>query len=225
MIRNREGHVVELNTVAKVDISDDGFVSIGREDGYTFGIRPGELKGFVPQVGDPLVLTTRNFSNVLGIIINGQVIRNQSEAEWRASHAQWLKERRLEKLERYIKEGDALKARVRRLPPALRERMNRFDAESGVEFWIEDAFYEMYAMEGAAALVRAAARAWWRLLDSQPNPRETQQEFVLAWIARWEKLSYKAQMRAVPDFGDGHSGNTADAAIWFAKRVAEGEPV
>lgn len=218
-MKNRDGHKVELHEIERVEIEDDG-AEITYDNGFTFFVSNSELDGFVPVVGDPLVLTTRNFSNVLGIIIDGRVIRRKTEAQFQEEHEQWKKNLRLERLERYLKEGPALKERARRLHPLLAARMERFSREKGEEFWIEDASYEMACLEGADALLR--------------KTEEMEPKSAIKWIEEWWDINsdkhdppydYKKQMELVPDFGEDHSGFTASAAKGMAIAVIEGIPV
>lgn len=221
IVRNRDGHVVKLLTITKVEETEQSY-GITSTDGMTFGVSKIECDGFVPQVDDPLVLTTQNFSMVAGVIINGRVIRNKSQAMLDAEHETWMMKHRLDKLERYIEEGDALKARVEKLHPRLRARMYRFAAENGRDFWIDDAPYEMYALEGANALL------------DKVKELELKGDAAVEWINDWWDINsdkhdppydYKKQMEMVPDFGDGHSGNTAAAAKAIAILVLEGRDV
>jgi hypothetical protein len=219
MIKNREGHVVQLLEITKVDPYEES-VAITTSEGFTFNVGNEELDGFSPHPGDTLVLTTRNFSTILGIIIEGRVIRRKSEAQFQVDHEQWKKNLRLERLEQYLKHGPELKARAEALLPPLRDRMQRFAKESGEEFWIESASYEMYALEGANAL----------LIKTEGMEPES----AIKWIKEWWDINsdrhdppydYKKQMELVPDFGDGHSGNTASAATSIAIAVLEGKSV
>jgi len=219
MITNREGHTVQLLEITKVDPYGE-VVAITSSEGFTFTVDNEELDGFVPQVGDTMVLTTRNFSNILGIIIEGRVIRKTSEAQFQRDHEQWSKNLRLKRLEGYLKYGPALKERAKNLHPALAARMEQFSKEKGEEFWIEDAGYEMACLEGADALLR--------------KTETMESESAIKWINDWWDINsdkhdppydYKKQMEMVPDFGDGHSGFTASAAKGLAIAVLEGRDV
>jgi hypothetical protein len=207
---NREGHDVNLYQIDKVEDYDDSIV-ITHDQGMSLMIDKWELDGFVPQVGDTLVLTTRNLSFVLGIIIEGRVIRRKNEAQFQKEHQQMIDGFRLRRLEDYVKNGDKLKARVERLLPPLRDRMHRFAKENGTEFWIEDAGYEMAALEGANAL----------LVKTEALGTED----AIQWINDWWDLDYKKQLELVPDFGEDHSGFTASSAKGLAIAVLEGKEI
>lgn len=224
MIKNRHGQSVELDNISKVEFSANGSCTIDRETGWgTFILTADELDGFVPQVGDAIVVMTTNMSFVRGVIIENRVLRYHTKAQTEAAHKQMTDGFRLEKLERYVKDGDALKARVKNLHPRLRARMYRFAAEDGEEFWIDSATYEMYALEGANALINKVTELF---------PLHTDTDQRVQWIEDWWNMNtkeggydYKGQMALLPEFGDGHSGNTAGAAYGLALRVLKGEEV
>lgn len=237
-MKNRDGYEVEVAPITEVDFYDDGGCAITRGvPGWgTFGIGADELNGFKPQVGDIVIVYTQGFSSIRGIVIDGRVLRYTTPAQAEADHEQWKKNWRLEKLERYVAEGDDLKARAAALPLPLRERMERFAKEGGVEFWIESADYEMYALEGAAALIRKVHELGF-IHSSHTNfgvaeGENDDIEGAVKWIKDWWDINsekhgydYKRQMELVPDFGDGHSGNTAGAAYALAVRILEGEGI
>lgn len=230
-ITNREGQRLELNVIERVDASESGYsVTMKGSWGFFFGRE--EAGDFVPKEGDWVLISYQGFNHIAGIIIEGRVIRAKTSAQIERERKQVVDGFRLEKLERYISEGDALKARVAQLPLPLRKRMARFAAEGGVEFWIDSAGYEMYALEGAAALLRKVADLGFvHDVDNPKAPRDDI-EGAVNWINEWWSLNsekhdynYKKQMEIVPDFGDGHSGNTAAAAKAMAVWVLEGQTV
>lgn len=220
---SRHGHNVEAATITKIDESDDGY-AIDREPGWgTFWLSKDECNGFVPQVGDAIVVFTRNFSLVVGVIIENHVIRYKTAKQYEQDHKKMVEGFRLRKLEAYVEHGDELKARVEKLPAPLRERMHRFADEDGVEFWVDSAPYEMAVMEGAAALLKKVHEL------SLDRPED-----AISWINDWWDINsdkhnppydYKKQMEIVPDFGEGHSGFTASAAKGMAIAVLEGKEV
>jgi hypothetical protein len=236
LIRNRYDWPVELTTIEKVDAdNEDGGVSIKKADGWSMFIRGDELDGFVPEPGD-WILTEQPVNNIATIIIEGRVIRRKNKRQVEEEHKNFSNNYRLEKLERYVKEGDELKKRVEKLPLPLRLRMARFAAESGEEFWIDSAGYEMYALEGAAALLRKVKELGY--INDVDDPAGSTNTIAvndaIKWIKDWWAINskdhnppydYKKQMEIVPDFGDGHSGNTAGAAYGLAIRILEGHEV
>ena len=228
--KNRDGYNVEVSTIEKVESYEGGGCSITRaEPGWgTFGLSADELDGFEPQVDDVVVVYTRGFSTIRGVVIDGRVLRYITPAQAEAQHEQWSKNLRLEKLERYIEHGDALKERVKKLHPVLQARMARFDAERGQDFWIEDAEYEMAALEGAQALLNKVEELG-LINNALGKFKEGEHEAAVQWIDDWWSLNskegnydYKRQMELVPEFGDGHSGFTAGSAKQFAVALLEG---
>lgn len=238
-MKNRQGQEVEVTTIEKVEWRDNGCEITRAEPGWgTFFVTLGELKGFRPEVGDAIITYMTNASMIQGIIIEGTVIRYRTKEEVAEAHEQWRKNLRLERLERYIKEKDAMQERVAALPKPLRERMERFGEEGGIDFWIEDAGYEMYACAGAAALLRKVERLGFitdvdNIGDSESEePDDT--KAAINWIEGWWGMNsaehdpaydYQGQKELVPDFGDGHSGLTASAAKSMAVAILEGQEV
>lgn len=238
MIRGRNDWPVDLETIERVDDEGDSY-SIKKSDGWNLFIGKDECDGFVPQVGD-WILTERPVNNIATIIIEGRVVRRKSAKVIEAEHKAFSDSFRLKKLERFVAEGDELKARAAALPKALAERMERFAKEGGREFWIDSAGYEMCALEGSAALLRKVKEL--DLIDNIDNINHVSNDAYLdesglpgvaiEWLENWWLLNtktggynYTKQMEMVPDFGDGHSGNTAGAAYALAIRILKGEDI
>ena len=233
-MNNRDGYNVGLHSVEKVELYGDGGAAITYDNGYTFGVGEEELNGFVPQVGDSLVMFTKGFSMVMGVIIENRVVRYKTPAQADKDHKAMVDGFRLEKLERYVKHGDELKARAAALPKPLADRMARFASEEdAVEFWIDSAPYEMACLEGAAALIRKVMELGF--ITDVHDPTDdggADIEGAVEWINDWWNMNekeggydYKGQMALVPDFGDGHSGFTASAAKGLALAVLEGKEI
>ena len=185
-------------------------------------------------IRDSWILTENPVNNIATVIIEGRVLRRKSVKVIEAERKSFSDSYRLRKLEAYVSDGEALKERAANLPKPLAERMERFAQESGVEFWIDSAPYEMFALEGAAALLKKAADEVglaYNGFDFASTSNGKEQE-AIQWIEDWWALNtkehdynYKKQMELVPDFGDGHSGNTAGAACALALAVLRGEEV
>lgn len=235
MTTNRHGHNVEAGTITKIDESESGY-GIDRSVGWgTLFVSKDECNGFVPQVGDAIILFTTQASFVHGVIIENHVIRYKTKKQAEYDRQDMLNEFRLEKLERYIKHGDELKARVEKLHRKFQERMERFvnEADDPVEFWIDSAPYEMICLEGATALLNKTAE----LFPYPPKRSAISGKFAtdedrqavnkqrIDWIEEWWNKRYEEQQALVPDFGDGHSGFTASAGKGMAIAVLKGEPV
>lgn len=232
MIKGREENMtVELMNIVEVDDWDESY-ALKRTDGMSMGVAKSECGDFVPKAGDWMLVKTHGFNTIAGVIIEGRVIRNKSVADMKEDRKRMLDGFRLEKLERYVKHGDALKARAAALPKPLAERMARFAAEDGVEFWIDSAGYEMAVMEGATALLKKVQELGYIADIDDPSDEGNDIEGALVWIEDWWSLNtekhgydYKKQMEIVPDFGDGHSGFTASAAMGYARILLKGEAV
>jgi hypothetical protein len=229
-MKNRHGYTVEVAPIQKVEWYDDGGCAItrGKPGWGTFGLGATELNGFKPEVGDASIVYTQGFSMIRGVVIDGHVLRYETPQQAEEQHEQWKKNLRLERLERYIEHGEDLKNRAYALHPTLASRMRRFDAENGIDFWIEDAPYEMAVMEGAQALLDKVEELGF--IENSHGPIEGNVEGAIAWIDDWWNMNtkeggydYEGQMALVPNFGDGHSGNTAGAAHAFAKAILTGE--
>lgn len=231
-IKNRYGQSTTLDNIDKVNMTDNGYEITGVQGWGTFYITFDELDGFVPQVGDAFVLMTTNFSYIRGIIIEHRVIRYMTDKQVVESRQRMLDGFRLNKLEEYVKNGEALKARAEALPTPLRDRMRRFsEGKDGVEFWIDSAPYEMAVLEGAAALLRKVAAEGF-IFDVNKIRVDDDTEAAINWIEDWWALNtkehnydYKKQMEIVPDFGEGHSGFTASAAKSMAVAILNGEEI
>lgn len=220
MVRNRDGWSVEVKVIDKIEKDNDG-VTVTWNDGFSFFISKSKLRGVDLQTND-VVICYQNHLEIKGLVVDGVTLYYKTKEQSDDEHKQFRDNLRLKRLEEYVKNGQELKARAGRLHPKLAERMQRFSEESGEEFWIESAVYEMYALEGADALIRKVEELY---------PFNLPEERI-AWLDYWWSLNtkkhnynYTKQKQLVPDFGDGHSGNTAGAAYTLARRVVSGEPV
>lgn len=209
-MKNSHGYEVEVSRIKKVEWSDGGCAITREEPAWgTFFLNNIELAGLRPKFGDVVVVYSHG-SFIRGVVLDGNVIRYITPEEAAEQFEQQKKNWRLEKLERFVKEGDSLKQRVKNLHPSLQARMARFESEDGIEFWIDSAHYEMYALEGAQALLNK--------VESLDLAGDDAIEWVNAW---WDK-PWSEQMEEVPDFGEGHSGNTAGAAKGIAVMILSG---
>ena len=213
--KNRDGYTVDYTTVESVEVYESGGCSIKKSDGWSFFLDSEEIRDYTPQVGDSIVMYMQGFNTIAGVTINNHSLRYRTPKQLEREHKAMLDGFRLEKLERYVKYGDDLKARVKNLHPDLQARMNRFAEESGVEFWIDSAPYEMACLEGAQALL---------------NATKDYGDDALALVEYWAGYNtqsggyqYDKQMELVPDFGEGHSGNTYGVAVSMAKMILRGE--
>lgn len=230
MIKGRNGWTVNLSTIEKVAGWEDSW-QITKPDGWSLSIHKDECDGFVPQEGD-WILTEQAVNTIATIIIEGRVIRRKTPTQVEADHKAFCDGNRLRKLEAFVSEGDELRRRINVLPLPLRKRMARFEAEDGVEFLIDSAPYEMYALEGAAALLRKVMDLGYITDVDNPADGDADLDGAVQWIEDWWSLNtaehdydYEKQKKLVPDFGEGHSGWTASAAKGLAVAILKGKEV
>lgn len=219
-MRNSDGYDVENTYIKDVEYSNDWYYITGGS-GWTFGVSKEECKDFVPKMLDELTVFTRNFSEVVGVVVAGRQVRYKTPAMVERERIDWLINYRQEKLDRLRNNWDLWQERVERLHPTLKARIRRFESQgesnnSKFEWWLDDGGYELMALEGANALLNAVDRNgggvewldWWWSLNSEEH-----------------NYDYKKQEELVPEFGEGHSGNTAGAAYSFARAILTGEYV
>lgn len=206
--------------VKKVDFYPEGGFSIEKSDGWSLFVtaKEHEKAGYDPKVGDDIDVTLYGFNHIAGIIIAGLVYRDKSVEDIERERQEWLDAYQREKEERYQKYKDVWQENVLTLHPTLQKRIRRFESEDP-KFWLESGEYEMAIMLGAQALINRAAQYAPDNVDGQ-----------VKWIEWWTSLNteqfkydYKRQMEECPEFGEGHSGNTASAAVWFAINTLTGE--
>lgn len=210
---------MDSGAITKIDPSDNG-MAITYDDGWTLFVSTEELDGFLPVIGDEMVTGPSIGRPIQYIAIAGRIIRNVSDEDQAEKHREMVAGFRRKKVEDFEAHGDEWKATVKTLLPVLRERMERFEAEEGDEFWIDMGEYELYAIKAADVLAR-------HVMSVYPGDEDKQ----LEWIDWWNSLNskkydydYKHQMAILPEFGDGHSGNTHGAAVYYAKRAVRNQP-
>lgn len=222
MIKNADGWTVENTFIDKVSVEDDWYWITGGH-GWTTGVSKEECGNLVPAIGDSLTVYTKGFSEVVGLEIAGHQVRYKTPSQVERERIDWLINYRQEKLDRLRNNWDNWQERVEKLHPVLKKRIRRFESQgesnnSKFEFWLEDGGYELMALEGANALINwatgpgrfghetpeAAVKYWWSLNTAEHD------------------YNYQAQKDLVPEFGEGHSGNTAGAAYSLALGILTG---
>ena len=220
-MKNRDGWQVEVTNIGSLTKDKTGYF-FTKTDGWTIWVSNEECAGFVPQVGDVMVVYTQGFSRVKGIVIDGNVLRYTTKEQAEVERAEWLNDLERKREEEYQANKDVWQAQVAKLHPTLINRIRRFEFEKGAHaFWTDGGPYEMYAMNGATALINAAE-------FYHPGDNERQVKFLKDWWSINEAsggYDYKGQLAMVPEFGDGHSGNTAGLSYSFAKAILSGEYV
>lgn len=218
MMKNSDGYNVEYTHIKDVEYTEDWYYITG-QSGWTFGLSKEECADVVPKTGDSLTVYTKNFSEVVGAEIEGRQVRYKTPAQVDRERIDWLIDYNQKKLDRLRENWDSWQERVERLHPTIKKRIRRFETQgesnnSKFEFWLEDGGYELMALEGANALLNAVDRNgggiewldWWWSLNTKEYG-----------------YNYKKQEELVPEFGDGHSGNTAGAAYSLARAILTGE--
>lgn len=210
---------MESGAITNIDWHEGGGAALTYEGGWTLFVSAEELNGFAPKLGDLMVTGPSIGYPIQYIAIAGNVLRNISDEEQAEIHKTMVDGFRKKREEDFAEHGDEWKATAAALLPPLSARIKRFEEVNSDEFWIEDGGYELYALQAADALARHAISVY---------PGDTEKQ--IEWIEWWDSLNskahnydYKRQMEVLPEFGDGHSGNTHGAAVSFAKRVVRGQ--
>lgn len=129
---------------------------------------------------------------IRGIDINGQPAFYRTKAERDRRHQEWLEENERSKEREYQKNRAEMEATVAGLPEAFQRRIARFRA-GRADFDKEFLGYELVCCVDAVKIAIALK-----------TPEA---------VERFQKLGYKAQMKAVPGLSDQHSGNTFGFAV------------
>lgn len=208
--------MTERGAITGIEWGSDG--AAVTYDGWTLFISSQEFNGLSPKIGDIMVTGPSIGRPIQYIEIDGHVIRDVSDDEQAEKHKEMVAGFRRRRIAEYEEHGDEWKATAQGLLPPLAARIQRFE-DDNVEFWIEDGGYELYALKAADALAR-------HVMSVYPGDTDKQIE----WIEWWDSLNskehdydYKRQMAILPEFGDGHSGNTHGAGVFYAKRVVRGD--
>lgn len=218
MLKNSDGWDVEYTYIDKVDTFEN-YYSLSKRDGWTLGISKEECGDLVPLPGDSLTCYTQGFNNVVGLTIAGKVVRYKTPKEVAWERMIWLAEYNQSKITAFLENYDVWQTQVDALHPTLKARIRRFEKEKEpYHFWVEDGGYELSALSGANAILNAAE-------FYHPGDNDRQIKFVGDW---WDinsdkhNYNYELQAALIPEFGDGHSGNTAGAAKSFALGILTG---
>lgn len=221
---NPENWPVETGLIEKVGEGADGGMSITFDGGWTLQIFSDEVDIFVeatgrkPQPGDPMICYGGLGRPITGIVIDDTVLRYKTRAQVEQERQEWLANYERQKEEAYHKNIARWQSEVEALHPTLKKRIRRFEAEKGAyEFWKDSGGYEMYAVNGANALINWAS-------SQAIRPQDQIQALDNWWAMNSAEggYDYKGQMELVPEFGDGHSGWTASAAYGMAKAILDG---
>lgn len=179
--------------ITTVEREQSGWFVVGLDDGWCIGVDP--CSAVEPKPGKTIRLYGRGTGYpVRGIAIDGVVVRYQTEDEYRAeAEREAAVEREARFAEFETRRGD-VEARIAALPAGFRARFERFIA-GNPDFLPEFGDYELMCCEQA---VTFAAR------------------MSADELRGWAKLPYDEQKAAMPELGDGHSGNTFGVAVRLA---------
>ena len=176
-------------------------VSGSREQGWTI-----KLDGFwigvptdspiEPKPGMHVRLYGKGFAfPVRGMILNGIPVYYRTEAEEEAKRKQDIEDSNHKQREGFLRNRDALDARVAKLPDLFRERIERFRANNPDFRWKYES-YELFCCEQAVLIAEACG--------------------TVEAVQRFHKLKWSDQKAAVPGLDSGHSGNTFGCACSLA---------
>lgn len=180
-------------TIASVAQEGDGWFAVTLSDGWCIGVGPGPA--IEPQPGMSIRLYGRGTGYpVRGIVIDGVVIRYQTDGEYRAETARRAAEEHAAKFAKFETRRADVEARIASLPANFRARFERFMA-GNPDFLPEFGDYELMCCEQAVIFA----------------DRMSADE-----IRRWAKLPYDGQKAMVPEISDGHSGNTFGFSVRLA---------
>lgn len=216
-----KGMKTEHGYVERVDLYDEGGFSIKKNDGWSFWVTAEEAAkvDYVPKMGDSVAITMYGFNDIAGIKIGGHTFRNNSVKDMEWKRIQWKADYNIKRHQRVLDNYDKWQAEVETLHPVLQKRIRRFENKTEpYDFWAEDGGYELAILSGATALIR------WATGPDRPEDMTPDEALVWWWSlnSKEHDYDYKRQMEIVPDFGDGHSGNTAGAAYSLARGIITG---
>lgn len=205
----------------------------------------GDDETWAPKVGDQMIVYFTNWTQFIGFVINGEPIYLKSEREinleWLLMRAKMARERR----ESFERAKDKLDADYEALPQVFKDRIDRF-RHNNESFREEFESYEMFCCTEAVKLAEAARKgvdeglyadevdAFWSdpeklKLAAYPDgdPWQEPDNKYLRWLFWARALHSKAfdydhdRHKAVTGMSDGHSGNTAGAAMMLARLYIE----
>lgn len=190
-----------------------------------------------------------SFGLIAAVYVDGKRVVELPEEYRELKRELYLLESKMKHWKGYLKIKPKLEDRLSALHPLLRERIEGFIEDRGEEkFFVEDmGEYELFIVEQANMLYESfknplVRQAVWEAGAKVPNNRtapsyqwdegnrdwdvDSPTDVLLAWWALNSKISdynYELQHELVPDWSNGHSGNTAGAAYWFAKSLLSEE--
>jgi hypothetical protein len=200
-----------------------------------------------PKVGDKLTTYTYGGMRIAGFALNGERLFLKTERELNLEWALYRAQHARAQEARFERERNQLDTDYANLPQIFRDRIDRFRSNNP-DFRKEYEGYEMFVCKQAVAIAeraRAAGEAgenqeevdefWaseekrqlatyprdepWSLIEGPPEMR-----WVYWWWAQNSKAydyDYERMEKLMPEWSDGHSGNTAGAAFTLARAYME----
>lgn len=175
------------------DPEPDGFIEWS-DDGKRGRTGTGWPKDVLVQAkkGDRVRVYGSFGQEIRGIDINGQMAFYRTQADRDRLHREWQEEHEREKQREYEKSRARMEATVLGLPDVFQRRIARFRA-GRKDFDKEFLDYELVCCVDGLKIAGALK-----------TPEA---------IEKFQKLDYKAQMKAVPGLSDQHSGNSFGFAV------------
>jgi len=206
-----DGWTVTTQEIEKVDPYDKHFAITFIQGGSIYV--PNENDYPLPKPGDIATVHWYNHTGwggrFTGVRVGEYQYMYKTRAEVDQEHADYLQDIKDRKQKEYDENIEKWLEQKNKLLPPLRQRLERFESESGtVEFWLNDGAYELFCVSQAQMLYE-----WSLQFD---NPVEKIDEF--------NGLDYKKQIELVPGVDEGHSGWTFSAMIVMAKMLHEENP-
>lgn len=180
-------------TITTVEREQSGWFAVGLSDGWCIGVGPDPA--VEPKPGKTIRLYGRGTGYpVRGIVIDGVVVRYQTEAEHRAEAERRATIKRATKFAEFETRRADVETRIAALPSNFRARFERFMA-GNPDFLPEFGDYELMCCEQAV------------IFADRMSADELRQ---------WAKLPHDGQKAMVPEMSDGHSDNTFGASVRLA---------
>jgi hypothetical protein len=180
-------------TITSVRREGSGWLAVTMDDGWCIGVGPGAAVD--PRPGMPIRLYGGGIGlPVRGIVINGVVVRYQTEDEHQAEAAAERAAAQTKRREEFETRRADVEARIAALPPSFRARFERFQA-GNPDFLPDFGDYELMCCEQAVVFA------------SRMSADD---------LRRWAKLPYDGQKAAMPEMSDQHSGNTFSFSVRLA---------
>lgn len=235
----------ETEIVKNAECKDGRTWYIDTESSTGFGVSRERVEraiwdGFKPEPGDEVTLYCRNWSSVVGLDWKGERVFLYTQEEWDAETAFMTARDDRQKAERFERDRARLDAEYDALPQVFKDRIDRFRGNNPT-FRPDFESYEMFVCTEAVKLAERAreavaagdyadeVEAFWadtekvKLAEFDAAPESPELRWLFwAWALHTKAFEYDYEKhKAVTGIADGHSGNTAGAAISLARIYIE----